>query len=82
MAKERKGEKIGGGWFVFRRGKKTGRIGTRQNTMPFEHPTEESAFIEAKRLAALHPGEKYSVFGYSGVSVREPKEDAAVGAFA
>lgn len=55
-------ECVGGGYFVFRRGKKTGRIGIRLKTMPFEHPSLESAQAEAARLASLNPGEVFKVF--------------------
>ena len=56
------GEKIGGGFFVYRRGKKTGRIGVRLSTVPFEHPNLESAQIEVRRLSELSPGEKFVIF--------------------
>lgn len=58
----RKGEVIGGGFFVFRRGKTTGRVGVRLNTIPFEHGSYESAAQEAKRLSEVSPGEAFSVF--------------------
>ena len=54
------GEKVGGGYFVFRRGKKTGRIAT-GNTLPLEHPSLESAQKEAVRLAGLNEGETFAV---------------------
>jgi hypothetical protein len=60
-AKERKGEKIGGGWFVFRRGKKTGRIACKRNALPFEHPTFYAATMEAERLASVYKGERFVV---------------------
>lgn len=62
--KERDGESIGSGFFVFRRGKKTNRIsvsGSRKK-MPFEHPTFNSAFKEAVRLKRENPNEVYVVF--------------------
>lgn len=59
----RPGEVIGGGFFVFRRGKRTGRVGCRPNALPFEHPTYESAKKEADRLSSLCPGETFVVFG-------------------
>ena len=62
LEKGRKGEVIGGGFFVFRRGKKTGRVGVRLGTTPFEHGSYESASAEAKRLTDANPGETYVVF--------------------
>lgn len=56
----RRGEEIGGGFFVFRRGKGTGRVGV-TSPLPYEHPDYYSATEEAKRLTRL-TGEKYSVF--------------------
>lgn len=56
----RPGEFIGGGWFVFRRTRGTGRI--RVPEWPFEHQTRELAQAEADRLAARHPGETFAVF--------------------
>jgi len=55
------GEKIGGGFFVFRRGKKTGRIAVKRNAMPFEHPSYESAKQEVARLERENLGEKFSI---------------------
>jgi hypothetical protein len=55
----REGEAIGGGFFVFRRGQRTGRI--RAPEWPFEHPTLSAAYVERDRLAALHPGETFIV---------------------
>jgi hypothetical protein len=57
-----KGEVIGGGWFVFRRGKRTNRISVRHSVMPFEHASEESATTEACRLKLYNPNERYGVF--------------------
>jgi hypothetical protein len=62
LEKGRKGETIGGGFFVFRRGKHTGRVGVRLGTLPFEHGSFESAATEARRLAEISPGETFSVF--------------------
>lgn len=58
--KERRGEKIGGGYFVFRRGKKTGRISA-GGSLPFEHPSYAAARQEAERLAKANPGERFVV---------------------
>lgn len=57
--KEREGEKIGGGFFVFRRGRKSGRI--RAPEWPFEHPTFEAAFAEMERLKEQYPTSKFAV---------------------
>lgn len=57
----RKGEQIGGGFFVFRRGERGGRIFISQ--MPYEHPSREAAQKEAQRLREKHPGQVYQVFG-------------------
>ena len=57
--KEREGEKIGGGFFVFRRTGGTGRI--RVPEWPFEHPTRESAEAERDRLSNLYFGEKFVI---------------------
>jgi len=64
--KPRINETIGGGFFVFRRGKKTGRVGVR-GSLPFEHGSLEQAAAEATRLAKLFPGETFEVFQTSGV---------------
>jgi len=66
MMKPRKGEEIGGGYFVMRRGKKTGRVGVSANTLPFEHPSLASALTEAKRLSEVNKGETYEVFVTTG----------------
>ena len=61
------GEVVGGGFFVFRRGMKWGRVRfvfkpqTKQ-IVPFEHPTMAAAVEEATRLAEKNRGHKYSVF--------------------
>lgn len=51
-------EEIGGGHFVFKRGRKTGRIENRG--IPFEHPTLEAAINEAARLT-IEVGGKFEV---------------------
>lgn len=66
--KPRKNEVIGGGWLVFRRGKRTGRIGIK-TTLPFEHGSRKAAEKEAQRLAEQHPGECFQVFGAAGGGV-------------
>jgi hypothetical protein len=57
----RKNEVIGGGFFVFRRGKHTGRVSV-ATTLPYEHGSFGQALAEATRLATLCPGETYEVF--------------------
>lgn len=59
----RRNEKIGGGHFVFRRGRE-GRV--HPNQWPFEHPTDDSAIAEAGRLAKM-TGDTFEV--YSRVAV-------------
>lgn len=61
----RRNEVIGGGFFVFRRGKQTGRVSV-ATTLPYEHGSFEQALAEATRLAKLCPGETYEVFQTSG----------------
>ncbi len=61
----RMNEVIGGGFFVFRRGKITGRVSV-ATTLPYEHGSFEQALAEATRLAKLCPGETYEVFQTSG----------------
>lgn len=74
--KQRKGETIGGGFFVFRRGKKTGRVGCRTPWVPFEHQTKSAAIAEADRLAQKFPGETFEVFETCGVTIRHDIEVA------
>lgn len=60
--RQRRNETIGGGFFVFRRGKKTGRISV-NSTLPFEHGCIEDACEEAKRLVKKFNGkEKFAIF--------------------
>lgn len=54
-----KGEKIGGGFFVHRRGRRSNRI--HAAPLPFEHATLMKAINECERLAALNPGAHYVV---------------------
>lgn len=63
--KARKGEVIGGGCFVFRRCRRTGRVFT--NGRPFEHPDYASAVREAARLAKL-TGDTFEVFQTTGTT--------------
>lgn len=71
----RPGEEIGGGYFVFRRGKRTNRIRP-PAFYSFEHPSLESALAEANRLAADRPGETFAVFAQAGKAMVEPTPDA------
>lgn len=73
LYKGRKGETIGGGFIIFRRGKKTGRVSV-GSTLPFEHGTFEEAFEEATRLAALFPEESFCVFQQQ-ISVKQEDEE-------
>jgi hypothetical protein len=68
----RKGEKIGGGFFVFRRGKKTGRVGV-TSSLPYEHPSLSSAVAEAERLSQANPGEIYQILGPMGQTFTTPE---------
>jgi len=61
-SKPRKNETVGGGYFVFRRGKRTGRIGVSHHRTPFEHLSYKAAKEEAVRLAKENYGEIYTVF--------------------
>lgn len=61
-AKTRKGETIGGGFLIFRRGKRTGRIGVKLKSLPFEHGSLESAQTEVERLTKANPGETFVIF--------------------
>lgn len=67
----RKGETIGGGFFVFRRGDQTGRI--RPAQWPFEYATVHAAMEQADRLAKAMPGYRFDVVGicYSAVHLPE-----------
>lgn len=57
-----RGEVIGGGYIIFRRGKKTGRVGYKPHSYPFEHGSLESAEKEVQRLMDENPGERFSIF--------------------
>lgn len=61
MRNPRPGETIGGGYTVFRLGRRSRRI--RPATFPFEHATVFSAEDEAQRLAIQNPGLIYEVWG-------------------
>ncbi len=55
------GERIGAGWFVFRRGRRTGRIKIATSS-PMEYATEARAMQKARELAEKHPGITFDVF--------------------
>ena len=57
--KERPGEKIGGGFFVFRRGEGTKRV--RAANWPFEYPSLEAAQEGRDRLVGKFPGERFII---------------------
>ncbi|MBW4710700.1 hypothetical protein KX928_23165 [Roseobacter sp. YSTF-M11] len=59
--KEREREKIGGGFFIFRRGGRTGRI--RPSKWPFEYRNLKDATDRADILARRFPGETFIVVG-------------------
>lgn len=62
----RDNEEIGGGHFVFKRGRTTGRIKTgRVGHSPFEHGSLEAALDEAARLSVEYGG-KFEVFSRVG----------------
>jgi hypothetical protein len=61
-ARVRRGEKVGGGFFVFRRGRSTGRVKIDPNKPPYEHASLGEATTEAARLAKENPGIEFSVF--------------------
>ena len=57
-----RGEVVGGGYIVLRRGRALGRISIDKAKLPFEHQTIETALAEANRLAAQHPGVTFNVW--------------------
>ena len=71
----RPGEEIGGGFFVFRRGRKAGRVQAPE--WPFAHPTMESAEAQREALMARFPGEVFEVFARAPGT--PPRGDAARG---
>lgn len=77
LSRKEKGEVVGGGFFVFRRGKRTGRVGCFFSTVPFEHGSFESAATEAQRMATVNLGETYEVFQSAKVTYLIEKETVA-----
>ena len=61
-SKERSGEKIGAGFVIFRRHRKSKRIAPNPNGYPFEHPDLDSATQEMLKLSAANPGKQYCIF--------------------
>lgn len=59
QSQPRDGETIGGGHFVFRRGKTSKRI--KASWFPFEHGTLGEAVAQADKLAKKYPGETFIV---------------------
>jgi hypothetical protein len=59
--KQRKGEKIGGGYIIMRRHTTSGRVKVNPTGMPFEHPDIISAMDEMRRLAHANPGKKFCI---------------------
>lgn len=74
--KSRPQETIGGGFFVFRRGRRTNRI--RPARFPFEHDTMEAATEAATKLAQQNPGKTFEVYARRSVvfSATEDEADA------
>lgn len=66
LSRKDKGEKIGGGYFVFRRGSK-GRIKVdiekviSKRWIPFEHPTFSAAIRETEILQTKHPEANFCI---------------------
>lgn len=58
--RKEKGEMVGGGYFVFRRGRSSGRIKINVEKspvgiwLPFEHASVDSAIRQAENLQAMH----------------------------
>lgn len=69
-----RGEVIGGGFIVLRRGRSLGRVKIDMKKLPFEHATLEKANDEARRLAKLFPGSTFSIF-QQVISVTLVKEE-------
>ena len=67
LSRKGRGELVGGGFFVFRRGRKSRRVKFDPKTcIPFEHGTEQSARDEAEKLAAANLGSTYCIFVQMG----------------
>lgn len=57
-----RGEVVGGGYIVLRRGRAFGRISIDKGKLPFEHGSYDSAMQECVRLAKQHPGVAFDVW--------------------
>lgn len=57
--RDEKGEVIGGGWFVFKRNPKTGRISPAR--FPFEYPDQDAAQKQAAILSTHNGGDEFIV---------------------
>lgn len=71
-----RGEVVGGGYIVLRRGKAFGRISIDKGKLPYEHATEQSALLEAARLSALNPGVEFNVWHVVGMMKTLPVTEA------
>jgi len=58
-ARSELGERIGGGWFVFKRNPKSGRISP--SKFPFEYADKKLAKDQADVLSALQPGAEFII---------------------
>ena len=58
-ARKELGERIGGGWFVFKRNPKSGRISP--SKFPFEYADKKLAKDQADVLSALQPGAEFII---------------------
>lgn len=58
-ARSELGERIGGGWFIFKRDPKTGRI--RPSFTPFEYPSKKLATEQAHHLSKSSDGAEFAV---------------------
>ena len=66
----RPNEKVGAGFFVFRRGEMANRI--KPGPLPFEHASLEQAYAEATRLAKANPKNKYVILQQM-IAIEGPK---------
>lgn len=73
-----KGEKIGGGFLVFRRGRKSNRV--KPSWCPFEHPSAEAAKVQADKLAKENPESSFVVLQVIDTSKAEPAMKAEANA--